>query len=158
MGDETSQAAADASAAVAEGAAAAKEGAAAAAEAATPAAKAAAEAAKTAAAAAAEAAKKAGKAGIDRAKSLKSTMELPQVNLNLSICDGLTEKFKIFAAFCQVNNLFYETLKIPWPSAIQELYAAMGLINFDLFTIFSVGCVTGASFLFSLALCLSRST
>jgi hypothetical protein len=82
-------------------------------------------------------------AALDRAKSMKSSMEAPKVNLNLSIFDGLTEKFKIACAYAQVTSLFYETLKIPWPSEVKALYAAMGTFNFDIFQIFSVGCVVG---------------
>jgi hypothetical protein len=59
------------------------------------------------------------------------------------MCDGLTEKLKIFAAFSQVTNLFYETLKIPWPAAIRDLYATLGIFNFDIFQIMNVGCFTG---------------
>ena len=64
-------------------------------------------------------------------------------SIKLSMCDGLAEKLKIFAAFCQVTNLFYETLKIPWPAAITDLYAALGIFNFDIFQLMSVGCFTG---------------
>jgi hypothetical protein len=80
---------------------------------------------------------------VARAKSLAAAIEKPKSSLRLSICDGLTEKFKIAAAYCQVTNLFYETLTIPWPEEIRDLYEAMGTINFDMFQIFNVGCVVG---------------
>ena len=40
-----------------------------------------------------------------------------------------------------MNRLFYDQLSIPWPSEVTWLFTCMAYLNFDFFSMFSVGCV-----------------
>jgi hypothetical protein len=55
--------------------------------------------------------------------------------------EGLGEKLKIAVAYAQVNRLFYDQLSIPWPAEVTWLFTCMAYMNFDFFSMFSVGCV-----------------